>query len=62
MNTTIKNLEKIADSIAEEAIIAYTQTTVLSPEEAFRLNNIIFEVARSEMFKAFCREVEEVTA
>lgn len=42
----MKNLEILAEEIADNVVIAYTKATVLSPEEAFRLNNIIFEIAR----------------
>lgn len=42
----MKNLEILAEEIADNVVIAYTKAIVLSPEEAFRLNNIIFEIAR----------------
>lgn len=38
----MKSIESIAEEVADQSVIAFTQVTSLTPEEAFRLNNIIF--------------------
>lgn len=39
---TIMDYETIANEIADESVIEYTKEVPLSPEEAFRLNQILF--------------------
>lgn len=38
----MKPIESIAEEVADQSVIAFTQVTLLTPEEAFRLNHIIF--------------------
>lgn len=41
-NTIMKPIESIAEEVADQSVIAFTQVILLTPEEAFRLNHIIF--------------------
>lgn len=39
------DLEEIADNIADEVVIAYTKDIILTPEEAYQLNQLVFHKA-----------------
>jgi len=55
------NIEQTANDIADSAVIEFTKDIVMSPEEAFRLNQVVFRVA-SEILSNVNKPIEEVTA
>ena len=55
-------LEEIADNIADEVVIEYTKDTILTPDEAFQLNQLIFRKALSILVARNEPALEEVTA